>query len=185
MILTVLKNIDEWSSTKPHDDFWNVKLNGEFTLSRTAAMQAATSLNSSQEQPVYEYVIFGKSIRTYTQLELILVAEYEQILEAREHLVHLLDDLKRERTREERDAMVQRVAACHLRDFGIPAANSATNNNNATAVKTKLNGSCELCECDRAFDAYARCLANKSQDLSASINTDNEDDENEDSEKKK
>lgn len=179
MILTVLKNIDEWSSTKPHDDFWNVKLNGEFTLSRTAAMQAATSIYSSQEQPVYEYVIFGKSIRTYTQLELILVAEYEQMLEAREHLVHLLDDLKRERTREERDALVQRVAACHLRDFGIPAANSATANNNAAAaaVKTKLNGSCELCECDRAFDAYARCLANKSQDLSASINTENENDD--------
>lgn len=131
-------------------------------------MQTHTGLSGDDEEipstasssrsllaPKSTYMVFGKVVTSFVDLEYVLVSEYTTLMDSRVQLLDELQDIDRKEQDKERErpAMVQRAACCHLR-------------NELTGQKSQASAraSCELCTSDLAFKKYANSLFTNSDD---------------------
>lgn len=161
-ILTVLKNME---NSEKRNEFWESKMSAEFTQTHTGLsgddeeIPSTASTSRSFLAPKSTYMVFGKVVTSFVDLEYVLVSEYATLMDSRVQLLDELQDIDRkEQDKEgERPAMVQRAACCHLR-------NELTGQKSQTSARATATISCELCTSDLAFKKYANSLFTNSDD---------------------
>lgn len=129
------------------EEFWEVKMSNEFDPIERAGDNLTNSLQSKSVK--ISYRIFGSVCKSFLDLERAFAAEYTSLFEKRQEVIERLKEIgNKEQDRVEREAIVQRVAECHLRLA-------------ASRARQRAQHVCELCKSDSAFKEYARCLFTK------------------------
>lgn len=146
--------VKDLESSDKNGDFWETKINTAFN--NAGLIDPGFAASASVAAPRSSYIMFGKVVKSYSDIQYILVSEYATLFDARDQVIgHLKEIGVKEQDDRERDAMVKRVADCHLRAELL----------GQRAHQSNRMSSCELCKSDRDFKAYASLLFSSNDEV--------------------